>query len=253
MVDINQATIRNTWLTLDEREKLKDKKVMTIGCGGIGWLINSMLFGLGVGLIYAIDDDRIEPLNLNRLIGTSQADLSLYKTEALAKRIDNVRGIPAHFPSEESLTFFPQVDLIVGAVDTVAARLKIQEYVFKFKKTYIDLGAGFKICSNTKKVRKAWGQVIIIRPGWPCLVEHGFDPESDDKGYVCGQSFEELAELLNASSVTINSIISALGAEAALKILLDRELDFNRIDYNHLSYNLRVLWVEKEPNCEFCF
>ena len=243
---------RNTWLTLQEREALKNKKVMTIGCGGVGWIINLMLYGTGIGEICAVDSDVIETVNLNRLIGIEKREVGVAKVDALSKRADCIKGVKTLFPDKRSLEIMAGADLIIGAVDNVKSRMAIQNFVLNLNKNYIDIGVGFKICSKSRKVREAWGQVIVVKEGWPCLVEHGFEPDSDERGYTCGQSFEGLAELLNASSVTINSILSALGAEIALKVLLAKELTFNRIDYDHLKFTIDTEFVQKDENCVFC-
>lgn len=59
------------------QEILADQKVGIVGAGGAGSLINEYLARLGVGHLVVVDDERIEPTNSPRVVGTRAHDLGL--------------------------------------------------------------------------------------------------------------------------------------------------------------------------------
>ena len=53
-------------LTEGECRLLRSKRILVVGCGGLGGYIIEMLTRIGVGAIRAVDGDRFEESNLNR-------------------------------------------------------------------------------------------------------------------------------------------------------------------------------------------
>jgi molybdopterin-synthase adenylyltransferase len=53
-------------LTREENLSLREKKVIVVGCGGLGGHIIEQLARLGIGHITAIDGDVFDESNLNR-------------------------------------------------------------------------------------------------------------------------------------------------------------------------------------------
>ena len=251
-VFMEEATSRNRWLSSKSRETLRKKSVCIIGVSGIGWPLAHMLLGVGIGQLYAVDDDTIETVNINRLVGVSQNDINKPKTEALAERWPNIISVVSRFPFTGSDELLRSVDLIIVAVDSVRSRMDIQSSSLMLGKLLVDTGAGFRICNKSGEVRKAWGQVIIVPPNGPCLVDHGFDPYSDQRGYSCGNRLESRAEDLNASSASLNHIVASLAVEVATNLLLSIKPTYNRIVYDHLSFTIFTHRVQRRNNCPFC-
>lgn len=78
------------YYTKEQFDSLKEKKVLVLGCGGIGTHIAWNLAVLGVGTICLIDFDLIEESNLNRQILYTLNDIGKPKSEILAAKLREV-------------------------------------------------------------------------------------------------------------------------------------------------------------------
>ncbi len=67
--------------------RLREAKIAVLGVGGLGGWAAWALACLGVGEMWLIDGDRVEPSNLNRQILYTEADIGLLKVEAAAARL----------------------------------------------------------------------------------------------------------------------------------------------------------------------
>ncbi len=70
-------------------EKLKNAKIAIAGIGGLGSNIAVMLARTGIGEIFAVDFDTVDPSNLNRQHYYIK-HLGMNKTEALAEQIKDI-------------------------------------------------------------------------------------------------------------------------------------------------------------------
>ena len=70
-------------------EKLKNGKVAIAGLGGLGSNIAVMLARIGVGKLFLVDFDKVEPGNLNRQ-HYNVSHLGMLKTDALKSQIDKI-------------------------------------------------------------------------------------------------------------------------------------------------------------------
>ncbi|MCL1994350.1 MAG: sulfur carrier protein ThiS adenylyltransferase ThiF [Spirochaetes bacterium] len=80
-------------------EKIKDAKVAIAGLGGLGSNIAVMLARIGVGKLFLVDFDKVEPSNLNRQ-HYAVSHLGRLKTEAIKEQIEAINP----FVSVEILT-----------------------------------------------------------------------------------------------------------------------------------------------------
>src|SRR5689334_7577265 len=84
---------RQSFLGTRAQEVLANTRVTIAGLGGGGSHIAQQLAHVGVGEIRLVDPDKIEPSNLNRLVGATQADVDqkLPKVEIARRTIVGVR------------------------------------------------------------------------------------------------------------------------------------------------------------------
>lgn len=111
----------------DARTKLSDKKVIILGCGGIGTHMAWHMVTLGVSKITLVDFDTVEVSNLNRQLlfevqdaGKIKTDVLKVKLEAINKDIV-VETIQAKIMSEdelENICLSDDYDLIIKALDS---------------------------------------------------------------------------------------------------------------------------------------
>ena len=127
--------IKNTpVLSEQEIAALFGKKVIIVGCGGLGGYIVEALCRLGVGNISLVDDDIFDETNLNRQMLCLESNLGTAKVEAAKQRIHlvnkdvSVRIHQVKLTQENADTLLDGHDLIIDAVDNVPTRLIIQHY-----------------------------------------------------------------------------------------------------------------------------
>ena len=71
-------------LSATECEILRQKRVLVVGCGGLGGHVIDQLARIGVGSIRAVDGDVFEETNLNRQLLSSVPLLGVNKAKAAA-------------------------------------------------------------------------------------------------------------------------------------------------------------------------
>ena len=115
-------------LSEDEMKKLREKRVLVVGCGGLGGYICEMLLRAGVGFVRAVDGDVFEKTNLNRQLLSSVSALGKNKAAAAAERAAQIApesGFEAvcEFLSEENAaSLLRGCDCAIDALDNVPAR-----------------------------------------------------------------------------------------------------------------------------------
>ncbi len=131
MLDINfnytTAFSRNIgWLTQQEQDLLKSKRIAIAGLGGVGGSHLLALTRLGVGAFHIADLDVFELANFNRQVGATIKHLDRAKVDVLAEMaMDinpslNIRRFPQGI-SEANLTgFLIGADVYVDGLDFFA-------------------------------------------------------------------------------------------------------------------------------------
>ena len=74
-------------LTEEECSLLRTKRVLVVGCGGLGGHLIDQLTRIGIGAIRAVDGDVFEPSNLNRQLLSKVSLLGTGKAKAAAEYI----------------------------------------------------------------------------------------------------------------------------------------------------------------------
>ena len=74
-------------LTEEECALLRQKRVLVVGCGGLGGHLIDQLTRIGVGAIRAVDGDVFEPSNLNRQLLSKVSLLGISKARTAAEHI----------------------------------------------------------------------------------------------------------------------------------------------------------------------
>lgn len=114
--------------------KLKNKRILLFGVGGVGSYVAESLVRSGIGSITMVDYDTIDITNINRQIMATEAVLGLYKVEVMKERLKsinsecNVESISEKYTAENWELFFNrEYDYVVDAIDMVTSKLHIIE------------------------------------------------------------------------------------------------------------------------------
>lgn len=133
------------------QQKLHDKKVAIIGCGGLGSLNIYYFASIGVGHILLVDDDKVEMTNLNRQIIHTVNDIGRFKVdsaeESILKLNPDIHVIKEYrrLTSENADSILTNVDIIIDAVDNIETRYTLDDYCNKTDKPIIFAAVeGFK-------------------------------------------------------------------------------------------------------------
>jgi molybdopterin/thiamine biosynthesis adenylyltransferase len=125
--DYKTAFSRNIgWMTLEEQDQLKNKRIAIAGLGGVGGSHLLTLSRLGVGKFNIADFDRFELPNFNRQAGASVSHLGKTKVDVLTEMaLDinpdlEINKFPNGVTNENMSEFFTDVDLYVDGVDFFA-------------------------------------------------------------------------------------------------------------------------------------
>ena len=113
-------------------EKLKNKKVIVFGIGGVGGYVCEALARTGVGKIDLVDNDTVSESNINRQIIALHSTVGRYKTEVMKERMLDINPqievniFNTFYTPETSKQFdFSKYDYVVDAIDTVSGKIEL--------------------------------------------------------------------------------------------------------------------------------
>ncbi|WP_063892933.1 ThiF family adenylyltransferase [Mycobacterium gordonae] len=147
-------------------------RVAVVGGGGTGSQVLLNMAYLGFRSILVLDDDTVEPTNLNRLVTADADDVGLAKTEVARQRLHAidpriaVTALPGLTVDGEHPEL-SEVDLIIGCLDHDGPRHRLNQIAIDTATPYLDIATGVDDRSTPPAVG---GRVIFLRPGGPCLM-----------------------------------------------------------------------------------
>ena len=115
-------------LTKEECLLLQEKKVLVVGCGGLGGHIIDQLSRIGVGFLRVCDGDVFEASNLNRqllsrvpLLGTSKAKAAADHVSKINPDI-TVEAVEAFMTRQKVHALIKDCDIVLDALDNIPSR-----------------------------------------------------------------------------------------------------------------------------------
>lgn len=115
-------------LTEAECALLRTRRVLVVGCGGLGGHIIDQLARVGIGALRMADGDVFEPSNLNRQLLSHTAVLGRPKAEVALERVRLVspdteaEAIAAFMTRENVRELIRGCDIVMDALDSIGAR-----------------------------------------------------------------------------------------------------------------------------------
>ncbi len=200
------------------QDRLRSASILVVGAGALGNEVMKNLALLGLGTIYLIDFDVIEPSNLSRSVLFREADAGRSKAEVAAQRTrelnPEITVIPIHGDVivDIGLGLFKDVDLVIGCLDNREARLWVNRQCWKASTPWIDAG-----------IQEIQGVVKVFVPPdsacYECTMTER-DYQLLNRRYSCPLlSRDEILSGKVPTAPTIASMMAALEVQEALKLL----------------------------------
>jgi hypothetical protein len=172
---------RQSFLGSDSEEVLAGCTVGIVGLGGGGSHIAQQLAHVGVGRIILFDPDKMEFPNLNRTVGSTDADarLGTFKVHAAERTIkaanDSVVTVALTSLWQNELQWLRSCDVIFGCIDGFIPRKTLEDACRRALIPLIDVG--MDVYPGDKFAIA--GQVIVSIPDEPCFRCTGFVRDTD--------------------------------------------------------------------------
>ena len=115
-------------LTGVECEILKQKRILVVGCGGLGGHSIDQLARIGVGFLRVVDGDVFEASNLNRQLLSFVPLLGVSKARAAADHIARVNpgitvdAVETFLTNNNVSELLESCDIVIDALDNIASR-----------------------------------------------------------------------------------------------------------------------------------
>jgi molybdopterin/thiamine biosynthesis adenylyltransferase len=161
---VNRYLRNHDAISETEQAILAGKRVLVVGCGGLGGMVIECLARIGVGHLRVVDGDVFDETNLNRQLLSSTMNLGRPKTLAAQQRVMAVNplvevdAVQTNLTAENAEQLLDGCDVVLDALDNIPARLLLQQAAK---------------AANIPLVHAAvagWiGQLCVIQPGQDLL------------------------------------------------------------------------------------
>ena len=115
-------------LSEEECNTLLGKRVLVVGCGGLGGHLIDMLARIGVGTLRVVDGDVFEPSNLNRQLLSEVPLLGVSKAKAAAAKISrinpeiSVEAVDSFLTEKNVRRLLLFCDVVLDGLDNIESR-----------------------------------------------------------------------------------------------------------------------------------
>ena len=115
-------------LTEAECLALQQKRVLVVGCGGLGGHIIDQLARIGIGFLRVVDGDVFDETNLNRQLLSQLPLLGSSKAKAAAEHVARVNpslsleAVDAFLTSQNVHSLIADCDIVMDALDNIPSR-----------------------------------------------------------------------------------------------------------------------------------
>ena len=115
-------------LTEAEWELLRAKRVLIVGCGGLGGHLIDQLARIGIGAIRAVDGDVFESSNLNRQLLSEVSLLGVSKAKAAVDRVHRINpdvqmeAVEEYLSAVNADSMLLGCDAVLDALDNIQSR-----------------------------------------------------------------------------------------------------------------------------------
>jgi hypothetical protein len=161
--------------------QMRRLRIGIVGASGTGSPTIEQFLRLGAGHLMAVDDDKVEKRNLNRILFATrkQAEKGIPKVVAAKEDIErknlgtNVTIIEKPIETPEAIRAIAQCDVLFGCVDTASARFTMNLIASHYILPYFDIGVLLDAERDEKQrgtIRDILGTVHYLVPGRSSLL-----------------------------------------------------------------------------------
>lgn len=235
--DYEEAFSRNIgWLTRQEQEALRHKRVAIAGLGGVGGVHLLTLCRLGVGRFHLADFDAFDLANFNRQAGATVSSIGQSKLDVMIRQARDINpeldltGFADGVTEGNLDAFLDGVALFVDGLDFFAFEMRQKVFAACAKKgipavTAAPLGMGAAVL-NFLPGGMSFDEYFRLDDGpeaeKPVRFLMGLAPAHLQMGYLADPSAVDFASRKGPSTIMACQLCAGVAATEALKILLGR-------------------------------
>jgi molybdopterin/thiamine biosynthesis adenylyltransferase len=233
----DEAFSRNIgWVTRDEQQTLRRKRVAIAGLGGVGGVHLQTLARLGIGSFRIADFDRFDLANFNRQAGAMVSNLDRLKSEVAAETLHDINPEAELQVFGEGVSaanldaFLDGVDLYVDGLDFFAFAARRATFAACRRLgipavTVAPIGMGASLLNFLPTTMSFESYFCVeglseARQAIRFLV--GLTPSMLHRGYLVDPSAVSLEQRRGPSTAMACQLCAGVAATEALKILLGR-------------------------------
>ena len=155
------------------QSQLRDLAVTVVGAGGTGSSVAVQLARMGVGRLRLIDMDSVDPTNLPRVYGATDADVGRPKSVVVGEHISsfsecNVEAVCADASTVAMRGALIESDVMFACTDNLTSRCVLNEVSHRYLVPLIDVGCRIHMADGGG-VLQAVAKVQAVTPDGPCL------------------------------------------------------------------------------------
>ncbi len=222
------------------QERLRQGKVLIVGCGGLGSPVAMYLAAAGVGTIALADGDVVDESNLQRQIIHFTADVGKPKTASAAEKLGainpncDIKEIQEFLTARNAADIIDDYDFVIDGTDRYHTKYLINDICVRNRKPFSHGG-----------VLRYSGNAFTYVPGTACYrCIFGDEPSQDD--------------IPTASQVgilgTVAGMIGVIQATETIKFLTKTgELLTNALlTVDAMTWETHKINVSPSPSCLLC-
>lgn len=267
---VDPARVRQALLIGEAGQALlQDTRVVIVGLGGVGSLLNQWLAHLGVGEVIGIDPDRIATSNLSRVPGSTLDDVERewLKVEIAARVAASAnpggvfRAVARDFVDDDIAALARDVDYLFLAADTFQARLVANAIVHQYLVPGVQVGAKVTTDRATGRVERVFAVSRPMLPGHGCLWCNGLIPPARLQEEAVPSEVREALKYVDdphveaPSVVTLNAMAAAHAANEflfALTGLRDEPSPLRYVEFSPTKGTVRYIEPRRDQDCPEC-
>lgn len=256
-------------------EKLAKMRIGIIGLGSVGSMVAEGLARMGMEKFVLIDFDKVEPHNLDRLVGATKKDIGKYKVDVAKRQIYSVRtaasiqviNVNKSLYTEEAYKSAIDCDILFSCVDRPRARYILNHIAYSHLIPVIDGGIQVRFEGdqvNGYEFSGADWQVQSVSPNKPCLqclevystsdVSLEISGMLDDPSYIKGLPKEYYKSKNNENIFPFSSNLASLEIFHLIAIATGAG-DLTNFGVQRFRYDPGIIsqYFDKKcsPNCDF--